>query len=53
LELQNLEATLEPLLVYFKQERQKQQIVESFGDFCNRVGLEALQKFAATYKYGG
>lgn len=49
LELQNLEAALEPLLVYFKQERQNQGIIESFGDFCHRVGLESLHLFAATY----
>jgi sulfite reductase (ferredoxin) len=49
LDLQKLEAALEPLFVYFKQERQHQRKIESFGDFCNRVGLEALHQFAATY----
>jgi sulfite reductase (ferredoxin) len=53
LELQNLEIALEPVFVYFKQERETRQIFESFGDFCNRVGLEAIHKFAATYVYGG
>lgn len=48
LNIQNLEATLEPLLVYFKQDR-RQIEPESFGDFCNRVGFETLLQFAAAY----
>lgn len=43
----DLEKTLEPLLVYFKQQRSED---ESFGDFCNRVGFEALREFTLTYK---
>jgi len=50
LDIQNLEATLEPLFVYFKQEQQKQEKSESFGNFCHRVGLEALRTFTATYE---
>lgn len=45
----DLEVTLEPLFVYFKQQRQNS---ESFGDFCNRVGFVALREFAATYEPG-
>jgi len=41
-----LEATLEPLLVFFRDGR---RAGESFGDFCNRVGFEALRQFAGTY----
>jgi sulfite reductase (ferredoxin) len=41
-----LEATFEPIFVYFKQSRTPD---ESFGDFCQRVGLEALHQFSATY----
>ncbi|MFM7528392.1 MAG: NADPH-dependent assimilatory sulfite reductase hemoprotein subunit, partial [Nodosilinea sp.] len=41
-----LETTLEPLLVFFRDGRRAR---ESFGDFCNRVGFEALGQFAATY----
>ncbi len=41
-----IEAELEPIFVYFKQSRQP---AESFGDFCGRVGLEALRTFALTY----
>jgi sulfite reductase (ferredoxin) len=44
---QDIEAFLEPLFVYFKQSRISQ---ESFGDFCDRVGFDALREFAATYK---
>lgn len=49
MELQDLEATLEPLFVYFKQEQQQQPELESFGNFCHRVGFEALRRFTATY----
>ncbi|MEB3828354.1 sulfite reductase, ferredoxin dependent [Phormidium sp. CCY1219] len=49
LQIENLEAALEPLFVYYKQERQHQVDPESFGDFCHRVGFEALRRFAATY----
>jgi len=42
-----LEETFEPLFVYFKQE---QKPAESFGDFCDRVGLQALHDFAQTYE---
>jgi sulfite reductase (ferredoxin) len=42
-----LELTLEPLFVYFKQDR---QVGESFGDFCHRVGFEALRQFTASYQ---
>ncbi|MBD2182767.1 sulfite reductase, ferredoxin dependent [Planktothrix sp. FACHB-1355] len=50
LDIQDLEAALEPLFVYFKEERQQQVELESFGNFCHRVGLEALRSFAATYR---
>lgn len=46
--IQNLETTLEPLFVYFKQERQHQVEPESFGNFCDRVGFEALRGFGTT-----
>ncbi|MGB3201462.1 MAG: sulfite reductase, ferredoxin dependent [Nodosilinea sp.] len=42
----DLETTLEPLFVFFRDGRKKG---ESFGDFCDRVGFEALRQFAATY----
>lgn len=44
-----LEATLEPVFAFFKKARHEG---ESFGDFCDRVGVEAIQAFAATYQPG-
>lgn len=41
-----METTLEPLFVFFRDGRKGS---ESFGDFCDRVGFEALGQFAATY----
>lgn len=43
---ENMDATLEPLLVQWKQQGAEN---ESFGVFCRRVGVEALQAFAANY----
>lgn len=45
--IDQLESFLEPILVYFKQERQAQ---ESFGDFCDRVGFDAIREFTVTYE---
>jgi len=44
-----LETTLEPVFAFFKNAR---QAGEGFGDFCDRVGVEAIQAFAATYQPG-
>ncbi|MDJ1181751.1 sulfite reductase, ferredoxin dependent [Roseofilum casamattae] len=46
---EDLEATLEPLFAYFKQSRLNNGTLESFGDFCDRVGFEALKAFSETY----
>lgn len=46
---EDIESTLEPLLVYFKQNRLNNGKVESFGDFCHRVGFEALRAFSESY----
>ncbi len=43
----DLESFLEPIFVYFKQDR---QAGESFGDFCDRVGFEAIREFTVTYQ---
>ncbi len=43
---QALVATVLPLLVLYKQSRADG---ESFGDFCDRVGIEALQAYAETH----
>ena len=45
----DLEKTLEPIFVMFKRQRQSD---EGFGDFCHRVGFEALQAFTADYPMG-
>ncbi|MBE9016413.1 sulfite reductase, ferredoxin dependent [Chroococcidiopsis sp. CCALA 051] len=50
LPLDNLEAELEPLLVYFKQSRQPN---ESFGDFCDRIGFDSLREFTSKYEFQG
>jgi sulfite reductase (ferredoxin) len=47
LNLNDLENQLEPILVYFKQSRQPGEI---FGDFCDRVGFDAIREFAAQYE---
>lgn len=40
--IDNLEAVFEPIFIFFKQARHPG---ESFGDFCDRVGLEAVREF--------
>ncbi len=45
----NLETTLEPIFVYFRESRQTD---ESLGDFCDRVGLESIRQYAASYEPG-
>lgn len=45
----DLEATLEPILAMFIQQRQP---FESFGDFCHRVGGEAIAAYSETYAPG-
>ncbi|AHB87463.1 ferredoxin--sulfite reductase beta subunit Sir [Thermosynechococcus sp. NK55a] len=46
LPIAELETALEPLLVFYRDRRQRG---ESFGDFCHRVGFAALRQFAANY----
>jgi sulfite reductase (ferredoxin) len=41
-----IEQVLEPLFVYFKQERKPG---ERFGDFCDRMGMDGLQQFSDSY----
>ncbi len=47
LHVNDFEAFLEPIFVYFKQKRQKS---ENFGDFCDRVGLESIRQFVTNYQ---
>ncbi len=50
LHIDDLEIFLEPLFVYFKQSRTES---ESFGDFCDRVGFDALRQFVSNYQPDG
>ncbi|NLQ04676.1 sulfite reductase, ferredoxin dependent [Cylindrospermopsis raciborskii] len=43
----NLESFLEPIFVFFKKSRKAK---ESFGDFCDRVGFDAIHHFSSNYK---
>ncbi len=45
--IHDLESFLEPIFAYFKQERKDG---ESFGDFCDRVGFEAIRQFTVEYE---
>lgn len=44
--LDKLEVSLEPIFIYFREERQPGEL---FGDFCARKGIDALREFAANY----
>jgi sulfite reductase (ferredoxin) len=44
-----LETILEPMFAFFKASRKK---AESFGDFCDRVGFDALREYVASYVPG-
>ena len=46
LHVNNLETQLEPIFVYFQQSRQPG---ESFGDFCARVGFDAISGFVSNW----
>jgi sulfite reductase (ferredoxin) len=47
LHIDDLETTFEPIFTFFKQSRQPG---ESFGNFCDRVGFEALRNVETTYE---
>ena len=44
--IDQLEDHIEPIFAFYKTKRKK---AESFGEFCNRVGLEAIREFASNY----
>ncbi|MBE7385280.1 MAG: sulfite reductase, ferredoxin dependent [Leptolyngbya sp. SIO1E4] len=46
LKVNELETGLEPLFIYF---RDRRKAAESFGDFCDRVGFDALRQFSDSY----
>jgi len=39
----DMDATLEPLLAFWKQQRSHSD--EAFGDFCTRIGLQGLSEY--------
>jgi len=43
----DLEETMEPILMMFKEKRQE---FEAFGDFCHRVGADAIEQYCDNYK---
>ena len=43
----DLELFLEPIFAYFKEKRQEGG---SFGDFCDRVGFDAIREFTVAYQ---
>jgi sulfite reductase (ferredoxin) len=45
----DIESFLEPIFIYFKKFRKGK---EKFGDFCDRVGLDAIREFSSTYTPG-
>ncbi|MEL6163452.1 MAG: sulfite reductase, ferredoxin dependent [Cyanobacteria bacterium J06628_3] len=47
LKAEELEKQLEPMFVYFKESKETE---ESFGDFCNRVGFDAIRGYVENYK---
>ncbi|MEM7712982.1 MAG: sulfite reductase, ferredoxin dependent [Cyanobacteria bacterium P01_A01_bin.68] len=47
LKAEELETQLEPMFAYFKESKETE---ESFGDFCNRVGFDAIRGYVENYK---
>jgi len=48
LPIEELESFLEPMFMQFKQQR---ELGESFGDFCDRVGFDAIREYSANYTF--
>ncbi len=46
---EELEKHIEPILAFYKEKGKKQ---ESFGEFCSRVGFNAIRDYASTYQPG-
>eukprot|EP00238_Polyblepharides_amylifera_P010406 CAMPEP_0196595542 /NCGR_PEP_ID=MMETSP1081-20130531/81341_1 /TAXON_ID=36882 /ORGANISM="Pyramimonas amylifera, Strain CCMP720" /LENGTH=692 /DNA_ID=CAMNT_0041920151 /DNA_START=111 /DNA_END=2189 /DNA_ORIENTATION=+ len=47
MKLTDMESVLEPLFHFYRARRASE--AEAFGDFCNRVGFEALRQFQEVY----
>jgi sulfite reductase (ferredoxin) len=50
MEIEDLEATVEPFLAMFIQQRADE--FEAFGDFCHRVGMTAIESYMKSYVPG-
>jgi len=50
MKFEDLEATVEPIFAMYKSQRQTAN--EAFGDFCFRVGWDAIKAFMETYTAG-
>jgi sulfite reductase (ferredoxin) len=46
MKVEDLEATIEPIFAMYIAQRQE---FEAFGDFCHRVGADAIEAFCASY----
>mmetsp|Transcript_7247 Transcript_7247/g.10668 ORF Transcript_7247/g.10668 Transcript_7247/m.10668 type:complete len:630 (-) Transcript_7247:118-2007(-) len=49
MKVDNLEQTIEPILAFFIEKRQE---FEAFGDFCHRMGAEAIEEYSNSYVLG-
>jgi len=49
MKVDNLEQTIEPILAFFVEKRQE---FEAFGDFCHRMGAEAIEEYSNSYVLG-
>lgn len=49
MKVDNLEQTIEPILAFFIEKRQE---FEAFGDFCHRMGAEAIEEYSKSYVLG-
>jgi sulfite reductase (ferredoxin) len=46
MKVDDLETTLKPILAMFKEQRKQ---FEAFGDFCHRVGADAIEAYSASH----
>lgn len=49
MKVDDMENTLEPILAFYIEKRQE---FEAFGDFCHRVGANAIEAYSSTYVLG-
>eukprot|EP00815_Leptocylindrus_aporus_P011404 CAMPEP_0116063824 /NCGR_PEP_ID=MMETSP0322-20121206/8680_1 /TAXON_ID=163516 /ORGANISM="Leptocylindrus danicus var. apora, Strain B651" /LENGTH=592 /DNA_ID=CAMNT_0003549587 /DNA_START=255 /DNA_END=2033 /DNA_ORIENTATION=- len=49
MKVDDMEKTMEPILAFYIEKRQE---FEAFGDFCHRVGADAIEAYSSTYALG-